>query len=101
MIRNRSMRFVARPSATSWNFLLVPGCDDLYKLEEKTTAALSRFSAWPMTLFQGGTGEVYEAFVHPQLDGLLPALVEAGGENAQSRFVAQKILGTVGKRASR
>jgi DNA helicase-2/ATP-dependent DNA helicase PcrA len=69
---------------------LFPGAT-IYKLEENyrsTQPILNLANA----IIQGATEKYSKHLFTRKLDGPLPVLVQAGGENAQSRFVAQKIL---------
>lgn len=69
---------------------LFPGAT-IYKLEENyrsTQPILNLANA----IIQGAAEKYSKRLFTRKLDGPLPVLVQAGGENAQSRFVAQKIL---------
>ena len=69
---------------------LFPGTT-IYKLE-KTIEAQAAHSEPGQLHHRGGSGKVHQTSVTRKLDGPLPTLAEAAGENAQSRFIAQKIL---------
>ncbi|MBI3604348.1 MAG: ATP-dependent helicase [Nitrospirae bacterium] len=69
---------------------LFPGAT-IYKLEENyrsTQPILNLANA----IIQGAAEKYSKHLFTRKLDGPLPVLVQAAGENAQSRFVAQKIL---------
>lgn len=69
---------------------LFPGCR-IYKLEEnyRSTQPILNLAN---EIIQGATEKYTKHLFTRKLDGPLPALVQAAGENAQSRFVVQKIL---------
>ena len=69
---------------------LFPGAT-LYKLEEnyRSTQPILNLAN---EIIQGAAEKYSKHLFTRKLDGPLPVLVQAGGENAQSRFVAQKIL---------
>lgn len=69
---------------------LFPGAT-VYKLEEnyRSTQPILNLAN---EIIQGAAEKYTKHLFTRKLDGPLPALVEAAGENAQSRFVAQKIL---------
>jgi ATP-dependent DNA helicase UvrD/PcrA len=70
--------------------LLFPGAS-IYKLEENYRSTQPILNVANEII--GGAAEKYTKHLFTRkLDGPLPALVQAGGENTQSRFVAQKIL---------
>jgi DNA helicase-2/ATP-dependent DNA helicase PcrA len=69
---------------------LFPGAS-IYKLEENYRSTQPILNVANEII--GGAAEKYTKHLFTRkLDGPLPALVQAGGENTQSRFVAQKIL---------
>ena len=63
----------------------------IYKLEENYRSTQPILSL-ANDIIQEAPEKYTKHLFTRKLDGPLPALVEAGGENAQSRFVAQKIL---------
>ncbi len=69
---------------------LFPGTK-VYKLEEnyRSTQPILNLAN---EIIQGATEKYAKHLFTRKLDGPLPALVQAGGENAQSRFIAQRIL---------
>ncbi len=69
---------------------LFPGTK-VYKLEEnyRSTQPILNLAN---EIIQGATEKYSKHLFTRKLDGPLPALVQAGGENAQSRFIAQRIL---------
>jgi DNA helicase-2/ATP-dependent DNA helicase PcrA len=69
---------------------LFPGTN-VYKLEEnyRSTQPILNLAN---EIIQGATEKYSKHLFTRKLDGPLPALVQAGGENAQSRFIAQRIL---------
>jgi DNA helicase-2/ATP-dependent DNA helicase PcrA len=70
--------------------VLFPG-SRIYKLEENyrsTQPILNVANA----IIQGAAEKYSKRLFTRKLDGPLPALVQAAGENAQSRFITQKIL---------
>ena len=69
---------------------LFPGAT-IYKLEEnyRSTQPILNLAN---SIIEVAAEKYTKHLFTRQLDGPLPALVEAAGENAQSRFVAQKIL---------
>ncbi len=69
---------------------LFPGAT-VYKLEEnyRSTQPILNLAN---EIIRGATEKYSKHLFTRKLDGPLPVLVQAGGENAQSRFVAQKIL---------
>jgi DNA helicase-2/ATP-dependent DNA helicase PcrA len=69
---------------------LFPGAT-IYKLEEnyRSTQPILNLAN---EIIQGAAEKFSKHLFTRKLDGPLPALVQAGGENTQSRFVAQKIL---------
>lgn len=69
---------------------LFPGTT-VYKLEEnyRSTQPILNLAN---EIIQGATEKYSKHLFTRKLDGPLPALVQAGGENAQSRFIAQRIL---------
>ncbi len=69
---------------------LFPGTT-IYKLEEnyRSTQPILNLAN---EIIRGAAEKYPKHLFTRKLDGPLPALVEAAGENAQSRFVAQKIL---------
>jgi DNA helicase-2/ATP-dependent DNA helicase PcrA len=69
---------------------LFPGTT-IYKLEEnyRSTQPILNLAN---EIIQGATEKYTKHLFTRKLDGPLPALVQAAGENAQSRFVAQRIL---------
>ncbi len=69
---------------------LFPGAT-LYKLEEnyRSTQPILNLAN---EIISGAAEKYTKHLFTRKLDGPLPALVQAAGENAQSRFVAQKIL---------
>lgn len=69
---------------------LFPGTT-IYKLEEnyRSTQPILNLAN---TIIEEATEKYTKHLFTRKLDGPLPALVEAAGENAQSRFIAQKIL---------
>lgn len=69
---------------------LFPGTT-LYKLEEnyRSTQPILNLAN---EIIQGATEKYAKHLFTRKLDGPLPALVQAAGENAQSRFIAQRIL---------
>jgi len=69
---------------------LFPGCC-MYKLEENYRSTQPILNV-ANEVIRGAAEKYSKALFTRKLDGPLPALVQAGGENAQSRFVAQKIL---------
>ena len=69
---------------------LFPGTT-IYKLEEnyRSTQPILNLAN---TIIEAATERYSKHLFTRKLDGPLPVLVEAAGENAQSRFIAQKIL---------
>ena len=69
---------------------LFPGTS-IYKLEEnyRSTQPILNLAN---TVIEEATEKYTKHLFTRKLDGPLPVLVEAAGENAQSRFIAQKIL---------
>ena len=69
---------------------LFPGAT-VYKLEEnyRSTQPILNLAN---EIIQGAVEKYSKCLFTRKLDGPLPVLVQAAGENAQSRFVAQKIL---------
>ncbi len=69
---------------------LFPGTT-VYKLEEnyRSTQPILNLAN---EIIQGATEKYAKHLFTRKLDGPLPALVQAAGENAQSRFIAQRIL---------
>jgi DNA helicase-2/ATP-dependent DNA helicase PcrA len=69
---------------------LFPGTT-VYKLEEnyRSTQPILNLAN---TIIEGAREKYSKHLFTRKLDGPLPVLVEAAGENAQSRFIAQKIL---------
>jgi DNA helicase-2/ATP-dependent DNA helicase PcrA len=69
---------------------LFPGTT-IYKLEEnyRSTQPILNLAN---TIIEAATEKYSKHLYTRKLDGPLPVLVEAAGENAQSRFIAQKIL---------
>ena len=69
---------------------LFPGAT-VYKLEEnyRSTQPILNLAN---EIIQGAAEKFTKHLFTRKLDGPLPALVQAAGENAQSRFVAQKVL---------
>jgi ATP-dependent DNA helicase UvrD/PcrA len=69
---------------------LFPGTT-IYKLEEnyRSTQPILNLAN---TIIEEATEKYTKHLFTRKLDGPLPVLVEAAGENAQSRFIAQKIL---------
>ena len=69
---------------------LFPGTT-IYKLEEnyRSTQPILNLAN---TIIEEATEKYSKHLFTRKLDGPLPVLVEAAGENAQSRFIAQKIL---------
>ncbi len=69
---------------------LFPGTT-LYKLEEnyRSTQPILNLAN---EIIQGAAEKYTKHLFTRKLDGPLPALVQAAGENAQSRFIAQRIL---------
>ena len=69
---------------------LFPGTK-VYKLEEnyRSTQPILNLAN---EIIQGATEKYSKHLFTRKLDGPLPALVQAAGENAQSRFIAQRIL---------
>lgn len=69
---------------------LFPGTK-IYKLEEnyRSTQPILNLAN---EIIQGATEKYAKHLFTRKLDGPLPALVQAAGENAQSRFIAQRIL---------
>jgi DNA helicase-2/ATP-dependent DNA helicase PcrA len=69
---------------------LFPGTK-VYKLEEnyRSTQPILNLAN---EIIQGAAEKYSKHLFTRKLDGPLPALVQAGGENAQSRFIAQRIL---------
>ena len=69
---------------------LFPGTT-IYKLEEnyRSTQPILNLAN---TIIEGAREKYSKHLFTRKLDGPLPVLVEAAGENAQSRFIAQKIL---------
>jgi DNA helicase II / ATP-dependent DNA helicase PcrA len=69
---------------------LFPGTT-IYKLEEnyRSTQPILNLAN---TIIEAATEKYSKHLFTRKLDGPLPVLVEAAGENAQSRFIAQKIL---------
>ncbi|HYM38326.1 MAG TPA: ATP-dependent helicase [Nitrospiraceae bacterium] len=69
---------------------LFPGTK-VYKLEEnyRSTQPILNLAN---EIIQGATEKYSKHLFTRKLDGPLPALVQAGGENAQSRFIVQRIL---------
>lgn len=69
---------------------LFPGAT-IYKLEEnyRSTQPILNLAN---EIIRGAAEKYSKQLFTRKLDGPLPALVQAAGENAQSRFVAQKIL---------
>ncbi|MGH7227977.1 MAG: ATP-dependent helicase [Nitrospiraceae bacterium] len=69
---------------------LFPGAT-VYKLEEnyRSTQPILNLAN---DIIQGAAEKYSKHLFTRKLDGPLPVLVQAGGENAQSRFIAQKIL---------
>ncbi len=69
---------------------LFPGTK-VYKLEEnyRSTQPILNLAN---EIIQGATEKYSKHLFTRKLDGPLPALVQAGGENAQSRFISQRIL---------
>jgi DNA helicase-2/ATP-dependent DNA helicase PcrA len=69
---------------------LFPGTK-VYKLEEnyRSTQPILNLAN---EIIQGATEKYAKHLFTRKLDGPLPALVQAAGENAQSRFIAQRIL---------
>src|SRR6267143_298182 len=63
----------------------------IYKLEEnyRSTQPILNLAN---TIIEGAREKYSKHLFTRKLDGPLPVLVEAAGENAQSRFIAQKIL---------
>ena len=63
----------------------------VYKLEEnyRSTQPILNLAN---EIIQGATEKYSKHLFTRKLDGPLPALVQAAGENAQSRFIAQRIL---------
>ncbi len=69
---------------------LFPGTT-IYKLEENYRSTQPILSL-ANEIIQGAREKYSKHLFTRKLDGPLPALVEAAGENAQSRFISQKIL---------
>jgi DNA helicase-2/ATP-dependent DNA helicase PcrA len=69
---------------------LFPGTS-IYKLEENYRSTQPILNV-ANTIISGAAEKYTKHLFTRKLDGPLPALVQAGGENTQSRFVAQKIL---------
>ena len=69
---------------------LFPGCR-MYKLEENYRSTQPILNV-ANEIIQGAAEKYTKQLFTRKLDGPLPALVQAAGENAQSRFIAQKIL---------
>lgn len=69
---------------------LFPGTA-IYKLEENYRSTQPILSL-ANEIIQGAAEKYSKHLFTRKLDGPLPVLVEAAGENAQSRFVAQKVL---------
>src|SRR5262245_2949188 len=69
---------------------LFPG-PTIYKLEEnyRSTQPILNLAN---TIIEAATEKYSKHLFTRKIDGPLPVLVEAAGENAQSRFIAQKIL---------
>ena len=63
----------------------------IYKLEEnyRSTQPILNLAN---EIIRGAVEKYSKCLFTQKLDGPLPVLVQAGGENAQSRFIAQKIL---------
>src|SRR5206468_4519611 len=63
----------------------------IYKLEEnyRSTQPILNLAN---EIIRGAAEKYSKRLFTQKLDGPLPVLVQAGGENAQSRFIAQKIL---------
>ncbi len=94
VVGDDSQSIYAFRGATFWNIMefpdLFPGTT-IYKLEENyrsTQPILNLANA----IIQGAAEKYSKHLFTRKLDGPLPVLVQAGGENAQSRFVTQKIL---------
>ncbi len=70
--------------------MLFPGTT-IYKLEEnyRSTQPILNLAN---CIIEGATEKYSKHLFTRNLDGPMPVLVEAAGENAQSRFIAQKIL---------
>ena len=89
MIRSRSMSFrrdLPQHHGISW-FLGAT----IYKLEENYRSTQPILSL-ANTLFRRHRRSIRSLFVHPQTGRAVAGSGRGGGENAQSRFVAQKIL---------
>lgn len=69
---------------------LFPGTT-IYKLEENYRSTQPILNVANM-IIQGAADKYSKRLFTRKLDGSLPVLVQAAGENAQSRFIAQKIL---------
>jgi DNA helicase-2/ATP-dependent DNA helicase PcrA len=69
---------------------LFPGAK-IYKLEENYRSTQPILNV-ANVIIQGAAEKYTKHLFTRKLDGPLPVLVQAAGENAQSRFVAQKIL---------
>jgi DNA helicase-2/ATP-dependent DNA helicase PcrA len=70
--------------------VLFPGTT-IYKLEENYRSTQPILNLANCIIDEAAEKYTKHLFTR-KIDGPLPALVEAGGENAQSRFIAQKIL---------
>ncbi|MGQ0696351.1 MAG: ATP-dependent helicase [Nitrospiraceae bacterium] len=70
--------------------VLFPGTT-IYKLEENYRSTQPILNLANCIIEEAAEKYTKHLFTR-KVDGPLPALVEAGGENAQSRFIAQKIL---------
>ncbi len=70
--------------------VLFPGTT-IYKLEENYRSTQPILNLANCIIEEAAEKYTKHLFTR-KIDGPLPALVEAGGENAQSRFIAQKIL---------
>ncbi|WP_447979874.1 ATP-dependent helicase [Candidatus Nitrospira bockiana] len=69
---------------------LFPGCR-IYKLEENYRSTQPILNV-ANRVIEGAAEKYTKHLFTRKLDGPLPALVQAGGENAQSRFISQRIL---------
>ena len=85
------MRFEVPRSAISWNFLTLFPNTTIYKLEEnyRSTQPVLQLAN---RIIENAPEKYSKELFTKKLEGPLPVLVQAVGENAQSRFIAQKIL---------
>ena len=94
VVGDDSQSIYAFRGATFRNIIEFPGLfpgTAIYKLEENYRSTQPVLNV-ANEIISGAVEKYDKHLFTSKVDGPLPALVEAGGEHAQSRFIAQKIL---------